>query len=428
MRRAILFIITALVLLLGILVCNQYFYDPGSDEPGLTAAEMAAQTEKGNYLVRAGDCMACHTDRGGSAFAGGREIPTPFGKLYSPNITPDFVSGIGSWTANDFWRALHNGKSKDGHFLYPAFPYPDYTKVTRADADAMFSYLKTLPPVRQANRKHELKFPFGYRVMLAGWRSLFFRPGSYQNDQYQSAEWNRGAYLVQGLGHCAACHTSRNSLGATEHGVGLEGSLIPVLGWYAPSLTSDTDAGLGKWDRQQIVELLKTGISQQGTVFGPMSMVVRNSLQYLSNEDVSDIATYLKSLPQTVEQYADTSLTVDEGNAKAIMQLGSKLYDDHCASCHQENGAGVVQAYPPLAGNRAINMPSSVNTIRMVLNGGFPPGTKGNPRPYGMPPYGAFLSDTDVAAVASYIRRSWGNHASLVSPQTVSQYRTVPVE
>ncbi len=428
MRRALLFFLAILVLAAGLLVGSQYWYDPQGDQATPPVTDLAAQVARGSYLAHAGDCMACHTVRGGDAFAGGREIPTPFGKLYSPNITPDTASGIGSWTANDFWHALHNGKSKDGHFLYPAFPYPDYTKVTRADADAIFSYLKTIPAAKHVNRNNELDFPFNYQFMLAGWRSLFFRPGTYEPDQHQSAEWNRGAYLVQGLGHCAACHTNRNSLGATERGVNLAGSLIPVLDWYAPSLTSDSEAGLGTWDKQYIVALLKTGISPRGTVFGPMATVVRHSLQHLSNEDVGAIATYLKSLPQTVAKSDDKALSVDEANAKATLQLGAKLYSDHCVDCHKENGVGVAPVYPPLAGNRAITMSSSVNPIRMVLNGGFPPGTEGNPRPYGMPPYGPFLSDVEVAAVTSYIRQAWGNHASLVSPQTVSQYRAVPVD
>ena len=432
MKRGLLLIIAGIMLVLvavlAAFVGIQYGIDPGSDQPGVAVADTAAQIAEGKYLVRAGDCMACHTALGGKEYAGGREIPTPFGSLYSPNITPDVASGIGSWSANDFWRALHNGKSKDGHFLYPAFPYPNYTKVSRADSDAMFAYLKTLTAVPQVSREHALHFPFNYRFMLAGWRALYFRPGSYATDQHQTAEWNRGAYLVQGLGHCEACHTNRNALGATEPGVDLAGSLIPVLDWYAPSLTSDAEAGLGSWDKQHIVALLKTGISPRGTVFGPMAMVVQHSLQHLSDDDVGAMATYLKSLPQTVARVDDASFTVEQGDAKKTLQLGAKLYGDHCVACHKENGSGMAPAYPPLAGNRAITMYSSVNPVRMVLNGGFPPGTEGNPRPYGMPPFGPMLTDVEVAAVASYIRQSWGNNASLVSPVMVSRYRTVPVD
>jgi len=428
MKRGLIGVGAAIVLAVLAFLGVEYFYDPGSEQPGVAVADTAAQIAQGAYLVRAGDCMACHTARGGKEYAGGREIPTPFGSLYSPNITPDVATGIGSWSAHDFWRALHNGKSKDGHFLYPAFPYPNYTKVSRADSDAMFAYLKSLPGVAVTNREHALHFPFNYRFMLAGWRALYFRPATYQTDQHKSAEWNRGAYLVQGLGHCEACHTNRNALGATERGVDLAGSLIPVLDWYAPSLTSDAEAGLGSWDKPTIVALLKTGISPRGTVFGPMALVVRHSLQHLTDDDVGAMATYLQSLPQTVAKADDAGFVVDQSDAKKTLALGAKLYGDHCVACHKEDGSGMAPAYPPLAGNRAITMASSVNPIRMVLNGGFPPGTVGNPRPYGMPPFGPMLSDVEVAAVASYIRQSWGNNATLVSPVMVARYRTVPVD
>lgn len=428
MKRILLIIMAAIVLVPVTVLGIQYLHDPGSNESSVPAANAAQQVARGNYLARAGDCMACHTARGGASFAGGRVIPTPFGKLYSPNITPDAATGIGTWTADDFWRALHNGKSKDGRFLYPAFPYTDYTKITRADADAMFAYFKTLPAIKQASKEHELRFPYNQRILLAGWRALYFRPGIYKPDIRQSTEWNRGAYFVQGLGHCAACHTNRNAFGATEQGADLAGGLIPILGWYAPSLTSDAEAGLGNWDKQHIVDLLKTGVSPRGTVFGPMGEVVRHSLQHLSDQDVASMAGYLKSLPQTSAPVVAKEMQVNVGQADDILKLGAKLYRDHCVECHKANGSGIAPASPPLAGNRAITMPSSVNPIRMVLNGGYPPSTQANPRPYGMQPFGPVLSDAEVAAVVSYIRNSWGNNAPLVSPVQVSRYRAVPGE
>lgn len=426
MKRILLIIVAAIVLVPVAVLGIQYLHDPGSKEPGIPAANAAQQVARGSYLARAGDCMACHTARGGASYAGGRVIPTPFGKLYSPNITPDAATGIGSWSADDFWRALHNGKSRDGRFLYPAFPYTDYTKITRTDSDAMFAYFKTLPAIRQSNREHELRFPYNQRILLAGWRALYFRPGVYQADTRQTTEWNRGAYLVQGLGHCTACHTNRNAFGATEQGADLTGGLLPSLGWYAPSLTSDAEAGLGNWDKQHIADLLKTGVSPRGTVFGPMAEVVRRSLQHLSDQDVTAMAGYLKSLPQTSAPVAANK--VQGKDVQAVLKLGAKLYGDHCVECHKANGSGIPPAYPPLAGNRAITMPSSVNPIRMVLNGGYPPSTQGNPRPYGMQPFGPVLSDAEVAAVVSYIRNSWGNNAPLVLPIEVNRYRAVPVE
>ena len=428
MKRMLSIVMAILVLMPVAVLTIQYLHDPGSDMAGVPVANLTEQLARGNYLVRAGDCMACHTMRGGIPYAGGRVISTPFGNLHSPNITPDLATGIGRWTTDDFWRALHNGKSKDGRFLYPAFPYTDYTKVTRADSDAMFAYFKSLPPIDQSNKEHELRFPYNQRILLAGWRALYFRPGVYQRDVRQSIEWNRGAYLVQGLGHCAACHTNRNVFGAAEQGADLAGGLIPILGWYAPSLTSDAEAGLGDWDKQHIVDLLKTGVSPRATVFGPMAEVVRHSLQHLSEQDVGAMAGYLQSLPQTSAPLTVTAYSLDDSEADATLKLGAKLYEDYCIKCHRANGAGIPPAYPPLAGNRAITMPSSVNAIRIVLNGGFPPSVQGNPRPYGMPPYGPVLSDAEVAAVVSYIRHSWGNNAALVSPLDVSRYRAVPIE
>ncbi|MGV3656290.1 MAG: c-type cytochrome, partial [Noviherbaspirillum sp.] len=215
MKRLLLTAFAALILVPAIVIGIELVREPGSDLAGAPAADPQKQVERGAYLARAGNCMACHTVRGGEEYAGGRPIVTPFGAIYAPNITPDDETGIGGWSADDFWRAIHNGKSKDGSFLYPAFPYPSYTRVTREDADAMFAYLRTLEPVRQENRDHDLRFPYNQRILLGVWRALYFRPGVYEARTDRSPEWNRGAYLVQGLGHCAACHTSRNALGAS---------------------------------------------------------------------------------------------------------------------------------------------------------------------------------------------------------------------
>jgi len=380
---------------------------------------------RGAYLSRAGDCMACHTTRGGLPYAGGRALQTPFGQIMSPNITSDRETGIGSWTADDFWRALHNGKSKDGRLLYPAFPYTNYTKVRREDSDALYAYFQSLPQHRQANLPHALRFPYNQQIALAVWRALHFKPAVYQPAAGQSMEWNRGAYLVQGLGHCSACHSSRTTLGGSNDG--LSGGMIPVLGWYAPSLTSDAEAGLGDWETDHIVQLLKTGVSPRATVFGPMAEVVRLSLQHLDEPDVRAMAVYLKSLPgpaQAVKPVPRDNSTA----AQAQLSAGAKLYETHCASCHQADGKGVPPGYPPLAGNRALTTTSAVNAIRIVLNGGFAPGTAGNPRPYGMPPFGPVLDDREVAAVVTYLRANWGNDAPAVSALEVNKYRSVPLE
>ncbi|HEY8026014.1 MAG TPA: cytochrome c [Burkholderiaceae bacterium] len=428
MKRILLSSVLAIVLIVAMVLGIQTFFDPGSGDAGVPVANVAQQIALGSYLVQAGDCMACHTKRGGVPFSGGRVIPTPFGKLYSPNLTPDPATGLGSWTANDFWRAMHNGKSRDGRFLYPAFPYTNYTKITRADADAMFTYFRSLPAVHQPTIENELRFPYSQRILLAGWRALYFRPGVYESDQSHTADWNRGAYLVQGLGHCNACHTNRNTLGATEQNADLAGGMIPILGWYAPSLTSDAEAGLGNWENQHIVSLLKSGVSPRGTVFGPMAEVVSDSLQHLSGPDLDAMAVYLKSLPQTVLPPLSNEMEVATDQSVAILTRGAQIYHDQCVPCHQKNGSGLPPAYPPLAGNRAISMQSSINPIRMVLNGGYPPSSDTNPRPYGMPPFGPTLNDADVAAVVSYIRNSWGNRAPMVSSVQVGRYRAVPID
>jgi mono/diheme cytochrome c family protein len=392
--------------------------------PAASEADWAATPEniaRGAYLARAGDCIACHTARGGAAYAGGRALETPFGRMYGPNITPDRETGIGAWSADDFWNALHNGKSRDGRLLYPAFPYTNYTKVTRADSDALFAYLQSLAPQRQPNRPHELRFPYNQQALLAAWRLLYFTPGVFAQDQRRDAQWNRGAYLVEGLGHCSACHSTRNRFGASE-GV-LSGGLIPTIGWYAPSLTAGAEAGLGDWDTAHIVQLLQTGVSPRGTAVGPMAEVVARSLQHLAPGDLMAMATYLKALPATPGPRAPAPPAPPE----PVLAEGRKLYEQHCVDCHGANGKGLPPAYPPLAGNRAVTM-EPVNAIRIVLNGGFPPGTAGNPRPYGMPPFGHVLGDREAAAVLTYLRASWGNAAAPVSALEVNRYRAVPLD
>ena len=415
----------ALLLLLAVAIAAIVIAWPreefiASRAPGDHAATNA-NLARGAYLARAGDCMACHTARGGVPYAGGRVLDTPFGRLLAPNITPEPTTGIGSWTPDDFWRALHNGKSKDGRLLYPAFPYTNYTKVTRLDSDALFAYLRSLPPVRQQNAPHELRFPYNQQFTLAGWRLLYFKPGVQQTDTAKDARWNRGAYLVEGLGHCAACHSTRNRFGATDSTLG--GGLIPTIGWYAPSLTSEKEAGLGTWSEAHIVQLLGTGVAPGASVTGPMAEVVVQSLQHLSQDDLGAMATYLKSLPATPAPARPAAPQPSE----QVMLAGEKLYGQHCAACHGERGEG-KGPYPALAGNRALTLAEPVNAIRVVLNGGFAPGTRGNPRPYGMPPFGHALGDTEVATLVSFLRASWGNAAEPVSAAQVNRYRSVPLD
>ena len=391
-------------------------------QPGLPAS--AEQIARGAYLARAGNCVACHTERGGAPYAGGRGIDTPFGTVYSSNLTPDEPTGLGRWSAPAFWRAMHHGRSADGRLLVPAFPYTSTTQVSRADSDALYAYLRSLPPVSQAARPHDLSFPFNTQAALAVWRALYFKPGEFQPDPARSAEWNRGAYLVQGLGHCSACHAHRNALGGTTGPLDLGGGLIPVQNWYAPSLTDAREASVADWTEAEIVALLKAGVVDRhgalAVASGPMGEVVLRSTQHLSDADLGAMAVYLKTLG---EGQVATPATPEPGPAATADLHGAKLYTDHCASCHGERGEGVAGAYPPLAGNRAVTMAVPANLVRIVLEGGFTSATAGNPRPYGMPPFAQTFSNDDVAAVLTHLRRSWGNRAEAVLPVDVTRYR-----
>ncbi len=425
-RSLLIALLAALVLVpLGVLGW-QLAYEPGSEQKSAPVADPVAQRQRGEYLARAGNCAACHTLRGGQPYAGGRAIATPFGDIYASNITPDNKTGIGSWSPDDFWRALHNGKSKDGRFLYPAFPYPNFTKISREDADALHAYLRSVPAVEQPNREHALRFPFNQRPLLAFWRALYFTPGEFKPDPGQSAIINRGGYLVQGLGHCSACHTARNALGGSVAVNELAGGPIPMQNWQASSLTSDPHTGLGSWPLAEVEALLKTGVSAKGAVYGPMAEVVGNSLQHLSAADISAIATYLKSLPATTPP-ARRAAGPESPEELEQLKVGARLYEKQCAECHRSDGQGKPPAYPPLAGKASLSTSGPMNAIRIVLNGGYPPSTAGNPRPYGMPPYAMTLSDEEVAAVVSYIRNRWGNRGSMVSPGEVARLRGAPL-
>ena len=390
-------------------------------EAPLPASETLKSTPelvaRGDYLARVGNCMACHTPQGGAPFAGGRGIETPFGVVHSSNLTPDKAHGIGDWTSAEFWRAMHHGRSRDGRLLYPAFPYPSYTEVTREDSDALYAYLHSLPAVAQANRPHALRFPYSTQAALGVWRALFFAPGAPRLESAQTAEYNRGAYLVNGLGHCAACHTPRNALGATTEAKAFTGGLIPVQNWYAPALNAVAEAGVQQWPLDDVVALLQTGVAPHGSVMGPMAEVVFRSTQYLSDADARAMAVYLQALPQD----GGKAPAASPRPSAATLARGGKVYEQQCAQCHGGQGQGQPGAFPALAGNRAVVLADPTNVVRVILQGGYLPATAGNPRPHGMPPFQHLLADEDVAAVASYVRASWGNQAGAVA--TIDVYR-----
>jgi mono/diheme cytochrome c family protein len=420
-RRILVGLLVVLLALAALVWLFNFWGSPRIGDAPPKTPPAPEQVARGAYLARVGNCMLCHTEAGSAPYAGGRPIDTPFGTVYASNLTPDAETGIGTWSAAHFRRALHEGRSRDGHLLYPVFPYTHTTRVTGADADALFDYLRSLPPVNKPNRQHRLRWPYNTQAALAVWRALYFRPEKFVEDTAQTPEWNRGAYLVSGLGHCGACHGARNALGGIREAMDLSGGLIPMQNWYAPSLASPAEASVRDWSIEEITQLFATGVSPRGTVLGPMAEVVLHSTQYLEPRDLRAMAVYLKSLPPVASDSDPRELPQA---SSAMLERGGKLYGDRCASCHGDQGQGVPGAYPRLAGNRAVTMPTTANLVQIVLHGGFAPATRGNPRPFGMPPFATTLSDADVAAVITYLRSSWGNRAAPVSELTVGQQRS----
>lgn len=393
----------------------------GKTDGGAKRQAQQAQATRGAYLAQAGNCMGCHTAQGGEPYAGGHILPTSIGTFITPNITPDPETGIGRWSEQDFWRALHDGKGRDGSPLYPAFPYTDYTKVTREDANAIFAYLQSLPPIAQRNPPSRISFPFNLRPLLYVWRALYFEQGVYQPETVKSDEWNRGAYLVQGLGHCNACHTTRNPLGASQGNV-LGGGQLMGSNWYAPSLTSLQEGSTSDWPIEDIVQLLTAGLSSRAVATGPMADVVSQSLQYLTQDDARAMAVYLKSLPESAPHSRGIAPELTD-EVDRQLRRGGEIYETYCQDCHGSFGQGAPGVYPALAGNRGVTLASSINAIRSILNGGYAPVTTSHPRPYGMPPFAQTLHDEEIALVLSYIRNAWGNRGSLITAVQVDRSR-----
>ncbi len=372
------------------------------------AAPPSALIARGRYLATAGDCAACHTAPGARPFAGGYNVKTPFGTIPTPNITPDKTSGIGWMTEADFYHVMHDGIGYHGEYLYPAMPFPWYTHVSRADDDAIFAYLKTQAPVTTPARAPHLAFPFNPREGLVAWRAAFFSPGHFTPDPHQSAAVNRGAYLVQGLGHCGACHDANMLAGDSKFAGKLHGGGID--GWYAPSLIPGS-SGLADWSVPQLVGFFRHGHAPgSGVVLGPMAQVVHESLSHLSTTDLTDIALYLKSLPAghgAPPAPVTTAAANDTGaNDTGASDAGANLYLSHCAFCHGQHGQGMPGLIPALAGNGAVTAGGPQNVISIVLRGHLAQAGYGP-----MPAVGAGLSDAQIAAIANYVRASWGNHA-----------------
>jgi mono/diheme cytochrome c family protein len=402
-------------------------------------AQQAALVEKGRYLADAGDCTACHTVKGGKPFAGGLPIASPIGTLYSTNITPDKTFGIGNYSLEDFDRAVRHGIAANGDSLYPAMPYPAYAKVSDDDMRALYAYfMNGVAPIDEKNRANDVPWPLSMRWPLAIWRKVFgpdpdviaFRP-----ERYEDAQVARGAYLVQGLGHCGSCHTPR-ALTLQEKALDESSPIYlsggPVIdGWLAVNLRGNPADGLGNWSNEDIVATLRSARSTTHAVLGgAMSDVVLHSTQYLNDGDLHAIAAYLKTLPPSERQVS--SFKADPATAQALAagqeeNRGAELYVDNCAACHRTNGEGYERVFPKIAGNSSVLSEDPVSMIRLVLAGSKLPTTVTAPSALGMPGFAWRMSDDEVAQLLTFIRNSWGNKAPAVTADQVKQLRdTLP--
>ncbi len=374
----------------------------------------AAQVRRGQYLVAAGDCMSCHLREGGEPLAGGLGLHTPFGVIYSANITPDKETGIGGWTSDQFYRAMHDGIDDDGKNLYPAFPYPWFRLASREDDDAIFAFLKTTPAVKYTPPKDNLTFPLNFRSMVKVWNLLYLNSHGFQTDAGRSTEWNRGAYLVNGLGHCGGCHTPKNALGADKVKLELHGATLD--NWVAPDLTGNDRTGLGAWSVDDVAEYLRTGRNAHAGAGGAMADVVTYSTSLMNDADRHAMAVYLKSLP------VGPGAAHDQADPGA-MRRGAAIYSDACSSCHLEDGVGQPRYFPPLGHNAMLQQADPAGLEHLILAGGRI-GTSGSrPSALAMPSFAWKLSDQEIADVCTFIRNSWGNQAAVVSAADIREVR-----
>jgi len=370
---------------------------------------------RGEALTVAGDCASCHTADPTKPFAGGRRLDTPFGAIYSANLTPDRETGLGQWTDEQFLRAMRFGTRPDGSRYYPAFPYPHFTKLTRDDALAIRAYLATVAPVHSSTPPPQLRWPLNYRVLMRGWNLLFFRSGVFEPDQNKSAQWNRGGYLVEGLGHCGACHTPKNLFGAEKRGARFAGDVVDR--WFAPRLDGAMRTGLKSWSVEDIAEYLASGRNAHSHADGPMAEVVLNSTSRMSDADIRAIAVYLKDLPASVPEAAVIPPPASQ------MADGEKLYRGACVACHELDGSGSPRIYPPLPGNANLQSADPASAIRIVLDGAESVTTPRAPNKGSMPAYANKMSDQQIADVVTYVRNAWGNAAPAVTAAEVAKAR-----
>lgn len=419
LRRSISFSLVILIVIGVVLLYGLFVKKPAGPAP---LDNYQASIEAGRYLAIVGNCASCHTVGGGEPYAGGVEFHTPFGLLYSTNISPDPETGIGNWSFEDFYISMKHGIRPDGANLYPAFPYTSFAKMSDDDIASLYLYLQTVDPVDQPARDNEMPFPFNQRITLTFWKALFHDASAMEGNPSESDEWNRGAYLVESVAHCGACHTPRNALGAERHDLALTGGVhmdrVKLGGyrkWSAVNLTP-ADTGLAAWSADDIVNYLKHGQNKHTVIHGPMNKVVMGSTHHMADEDLRAIAVYLKGIPARAQKSGAVV-------AEEAIAAGKTTYTVHCGSCHLPTGLGSAILGVPLAGNSLVQAPDPSTLINVILYGpDLPPSPFLSDRSR-MKMYGKRLSDEDIANVATYIRSSFGNNAAIVTPEQVKAQR-----
>lgn len=431
MKKLPLVIVIVVLVAAGAWFSTRMLATPLSANTTASSSEFNTQAliDKGQYVAHASDCVACHTIPDQPAYSGGLQMMTPIGAIYSTNITPDKTHGIGNYTLADFARAVRQGVTPDGHRLYPAMPFPSYAKLSDDDVKALYAYfMHGVKPASEPNQESDIPWPLNMRWPLAFWSALFSDADSYQAKAGQDEQWNRGAYLVQGAGHCGSCHTPRG-VAMQEKALDesseqyLAGALLD--GWYAPSLRNDPNTGIGRWSEEDVYQFLKNGRNQHAVVYGSMTDAYNNSTQFLSDDDLYAIAYYLKSLPgdplRDGKPWQHQPATV---TAKmAANDAGAKTYLARCSSCHGTDGMGRGEYIPPLAGATSMLAPEDASAINITLNGSSRIVSHGVPDAYRMPPFRQHLTDKEVAEVLSFIRSQWGNHGGAVTTEDVKALR-----
>ncbi|MDB6082750.1 MAG: alcohol dehydrogenase [Gammaproteobacteria bacterium] len=402
--------------------------DYHAQDPTGVPAELASASlaERGEYLTRAADCLVCHTAKDGVPFAGGRAFVLPFGTLYSTNITPDVDTGIGSYTDANFLDAVHKGIGRGNAKLYPAMPYPSYTYMSDADALAIKAYLFTLKPVHAPAMVNALAFPFNQRGLMGVWSVLFNQDKRYEPNVERSPDWNRGAYLVEAMGHCGECHTPRNLMFALNNRKKFAGAV--QSGWRAYNITPDRRGGVGEWSEGDLAHYLSIGHADgRGTASGPMGEAVDESLSHLKPSDITAMVTYLRTVPAVSAsdlpepKASPAPPSNGDGEAAALDARGKAVYEGACAGCHGWTGISPVIPFATLTGTRAVNDPAATNVAQVIIGGGHRhlPVDANN-----MPAFGDSYSDAEIASVANFVTARFGAKGSSLTPSHIAKLRT----